>query len=156
MAETWDEEQLIVDGFERVYVELEWYDGPREGIADVNGVPHYFQSHDYDHLDDADEYRVWPASEDALALEREQWSIFARWDERHKAGAVGPDSHPGHGGIDVRYDELTALLVQHRQAPGEVRQLLAQWRFVSGARYRIDGVDYRVKWSPVGEAAVDH
>lgn len=56
MAEAWDEEQLIADGFERVYVELEWYDGPRAGLADVNGKPHYFRGLDYDHADEADEY----------------------------------------------------------------------------------------------------
>jgi hypothetical protein len=32
------------DGFERVHVELDWYDGPRGGLADVDGLPHYFQS----------------------------------------------------------------------------------------------------------------
>ncbi len=150
MAESGDEEQLIAAGFERVHVELEWYDGPREGIADVGGLPHYFQSHDYSHLGDADEYRVWPASEEALALEREQWAIFVSWDERRKAGAVGPDSHPDHGGIDVRYDELTALLTQHRQVPDSARRLLAQWRSVNGARHRTGGVGYRVRWNPVG------
>ncbi|WP_405594401.1 hypothetical protein OG741_01840 [Streptomyces sp. NBC_01410] len=40
MAQIWDEQQLIADGFERVYVELEWYDGPRAGLADVDVVPH--------------------------------------------------------------------------------------------------------------------
>ena len=29
--------------FENVYGELEWYDGPRSGIADVNGIPHRFK-----------------------------------------------------------------------------------------------------------------
>lgn len=156
MAETWDEQQLIADGFERVYVELEWYDGPREGVADVDGAAHYFQNDDYDHADEAAEYRVWPASVEALALEREQWAIYARWNERYEAGTVAPDSHPGHGGIDARYDELTALLTQHRQAPGDARRLVAQWRFVAGARYRVGGVAYWVRWSPARAAAVDH
>jgi hypothetical protein len=29
---------------ETVYVENEWYDGPRAGIGDVNGVPHRYVS----------------------------------------------------------------------------------------------------------------
>ncbi|MFI1658226.1 hypothetical protein ACH4ZU_25445 [Streptomyces sp. NPDC020472] len=85
MAETWTEEQLIADGFERVHTESEWYDGPRAGLADIDGKPHYFESHDYDHADEADEYRVWPANEAAVELEREQWAIFARWNERREA-----------------------------------------------------------------------
>ncbi|MBS2534446.1 hypothetical protein KGQ20_16870 [Catenulispora sp. NF23] len=117
MAETWDEARLIADGFERVYVELEWYDGPRAGLADVDGVPHYFEGKDYDAADEADEYNVCAASEDALALEREQWAIFARWNERFEAGMVNQDSQPGRGGTNARYDELDVLLAPHRRAP---------------------------------------
>ena len=36
---------------EKVYVELEWYDGPRKGVADIGGVPHRFCSH-FDENDD--------------------------------------------------------------------------------------------------------
>ncbi|MEU9288522.1 hypothetical protein AB0D57_28470 [Streptomyces sp. NPDC048275] len=49
---------------------------------------------DYDH---ADEYTVWPASDAAVELERERWAIFARWNERHETGTVGPETHPGQG-----------------------------------------------------------
>ena len=34
-----------MEGFgppERVYVENDWWDGPRGGIADIQGVPHRF------------------------------------------------------------------------------------------------------------------
>ncbi|MGW4894763.1 hypothetical protein ACWEQL_21215 [Kitasatospora sp. NPDC004240] len=89
MAETWDEQQLIADGFERVYVDLEWYDGPRKGLAVIDGVPHYFEGCDFDHADEADEYSVWPASEAAVEMEREQWAIFARWNERNEPRRSG-------------------------------------------------------------------
>ncbi|MEU1486953.1 hypothetical protein [Streptomyces sp. NPDC005752] len=59
MAETGVEEQLVADGFERVYAELEWYDGPRRvGLADIDGKPHYFLNDDYNHADVTDEHRV--------------------------------------------------------------------------------------------------
>lgn len=90
---------MIEDGFERVYVELEWYDGPREGVADVD---------DWDRFDDADGYSVLPVSEDALTLEREQWAIFVRVGhgdlgdvvlEASRRGAVGPpERHPAEPG----------------------------------------------------------
>lgn len=148
MAETWNEEQLIADGFERVYTELEWYDGPRVGLADINGKPHYFQNHDYDHAGEADGYQVWPAGEAVVELEREQWAIFARWNERREAGEVGPESHPDHGGIDARYDELKLLLAPHRQAPDGARRLVGELRFDAGARYRVEGLDYWFRWRP--------
>lgn len=51
----------MLDGFERVHVELDWYDGPRGGLADVGGVVHYFQA--VSHLDDSGggTFFVWPA-----------------------------------------------------------------------------------------------
>lgn len=129
MAETWDEEQLIADGFERVYVELEWYDGPRAGLADVDGKPHYFQSDSYAHTDEADEYRVWPASEDAVKWEREQWALFTRWNQRYEAETVTSESNPSRGGIDARYDKLDRLLAPHRQEPDTTRRLVGEMRF---------------------------
>lgn len=139
MAEVWDEQQLIADGFERVHVESEWYDGPRAGVADVGGEPHYFHGTD-------EEFEVWPASPDALAMEREQWAIFVRWNQRYEAGTAATDSHPGHGGIDARYDELEGLLGPHRQAPAGARRLTAEMRFDNGDRYRADGLDYWFRW----------
>lgn len=98
-----------------MYVELAWYDGPRFGLADVDGEPHYFQNDDYGHADETNEHRVRPADEVAVKLEREQWAIFARWNQRYEAGTVTTESHPGHGGIDARYDEVTLLLAPRRQ-----------------------------------------
>jgi hypothetical protein len=149
VAETWDETQLIMDGFERVHVELEWHDGPRAGLADVDGKPHYFQGDDWDHADEADAYRVWPASDMAVEWEREQWAIFARWNERYEVGAAGPETHPGQGGIDPRYDELAVLLAPFRQAPDDARWLVGELRFDAGARYRVEGLDYWFRWRPV-------
>ncbi|MFI8320687.1 hypothetical protein [Streptomyces sp. NPDC085529] len=149
MADIWEEEQLIADGFERVYAELEWYDGLRAGLADIDGKPHYFQNDDYLNVGEADEYRVWPASEAAVELECEQWAIFARWNDRREAGEVGPESHPDGGGVDARYDELKLLLAPHRLAPENAsRRLVAELRFVAGARYRADGLGYWLRWRP--------
>ncbi|MFF0765059.1 hypothetical protein ACFYWH_34350 [Streptomyces sp. NPDC003737] len=149
MAEVWGERQLITDGFERVYVELEWYDGPRKGLAVIDGVPHYFEGRDYDHADEADEYDVWSASEAAVAMEREQWAIFANWNERREAGAMDLGSHPGSGGVDARYDELDVLLAPYRQAPDGAQRLAGEMRFDAGAGYRVDGVGYWFRWRPV-------
>ncbi|MFD0555220.1 hypothetical protein ACFQ0X_43130 [Streptomyces rectiviolaceus] len=88
MAEIWGEEQLIADGFERVHAESEWYGEPWAGLADIDGKPHYFEMHVYDHSHEVDEYQVWPASEAVAELEREQWAIYARWYERREAGRL--------------------------------------------------------------------
>ncbi|ANZ42762.1 hypothetical protein BBK82_15310 [Lentzea guizhouensis] len=133
-------------GFEHVYVELERYDGPVAGLADVEGVPHYF-SRDHD-LSTDDHYFVWPADAAAVALEREQWRIFVAWKDRG-----GQKPHPGQGGVDARYDELQALLEPERAVPDGARRLVAEWSFADDLdeRWAPDGADYLVRWrEPVG------
>ena len=146
VAETWDEDRLIADGFGCVLVELDWYDGPRAGLAEVDGKVHYFVSRNYVDLVEDVEYHVWPASDDAVTMEREQWAIYVEWNRRYEAGEAGLGSHPGHGGVDARYDELTSLLTPHREAPADAQQLVAEWRFAPHARYRVDGTASWVRW----------
>jgi hypothetical protein len=139
-------------GFEHVYVESDWYDGPRGGLADVNGVPHYFEAvHSYRHPDAPDDrYHVWPADSGTVALECEQWAIFVAWNSRYEAGTATTGTHPAHGGVDARYDELTALLARHRAVPPGARQLAAEWRPIDRAtRYHADGPGYLVRWHEV-------
>ena len=143
MAETWDEAQLIADGFGRVIVELEWYDGPRVGLVDIDGQPYYFDGYGQYLGDEADEYRVWPASPAAVELEREQWAIYVDWNERQGAGA----SYLGQSGIDARYDELDALLAQYRQAPDDARRLVGDLR-CTGAGHRVEGTGFWFRWRP--------
>ncbi|HZB31179.1 MAG TPA: hypothetical protein VE465_13530 [Streptosporangiaceae bacterium] len=137
------------EGFERVHVEHEWYDGPRAGLADVGGVVHYFQAvpDSYRSEEFDDKFLVWPAGAGAFALEREQWAIFVAWNSRYEAGMASVDSHPGTGGVDPRYDELESLLAAHRVVPGDAMPLVAEWRPVDRQeRYHVAGPDYLVKW----------
>ncbi len=147
-------------------VESDWYDGPRGGLADVDGVAHYFRAvHYYWHPDAPDdEYFVWPASDEAVAWEREQWLIFVEWNVRYEAGEATMDTHPGTGGVSARYDELEQHLAGHRATPGNPRRLIAQWHWPDRAtRYAADGPDYVVRWHPgrtrqpnwPGDGAVD-
>ncbi|MFE9107078.1 hypothetical protein ACGFJT_39665 [Actinomadura geliboluensis] len=147
MAEIWDEAQLIADGFERAHVELDWYDGPRVGVADIDGRPHYFKGHHYERYHEDDEYEVWPASTEALEWEREQSAIFVKWSERYRAGEVGPETHPGHGG-NARHNELDALLAPHRQAPDNARRMKREMRFVARDPDEVESVNYWFRWRP--------
>ena len=53
---------------ETVYVENDWYDGPRAGVSDINGVPHRFKSL-FDEKEDEylATFLVWPIDEAALS-----------------------------------------------------------------------------------------
>jgi hypothetical protein len=134
MREPPKERLLVGQGFERVYAELDWYDGPRHGVAQIDGVAHYFRAvQDYNRVGFPDnEYLVWPLGESVLALEREQWAIFVDWAKTAREGTADADTHPGLGGVNRRYDELTTLLASHREVPADARRLTATWRGASG------------------------
>ncbi|GAA2093185.1 hypothetical protein GCM10009759_19450 [Kitasatospora saccharophila] len=134
MNGTWDEARLVADGFERVLVELEWYDGPRAGVVGVGGAPHYFDGFGQYTGDGAGGYRVWPVAAEAAAWEREQWAIQARWGAR-----------PGPDGVDPRYDELTALLAEHRREPEDARLLVGELRN-TGAGNDAEGTGHWFRW----------
>ncbi len=142
------EETPSSTGFERVHVEFEWYDGPRGGIADIDGVPHYFWA--LPGRGGGAEHRVWPLSTDVLAMEREQWAIFIAWHDRFEAGTNPEEDHPVQGGVDARYDALEELLVPHRAVPKNARVMRVEWRG-NGApkRYRLEGPAYEGRWRPL-------
>src|SRR5258708_30762489 len=80
---------------DRVYTVNDYYDGPRLGIADVDGVPHISEAELDDSWDEyGDTYFVSPVDESLLALVLEDWEIWLRWDSAFKRGAVSVESHP--------------------------------------------------------------
>jgi hypothetical protein len=135
---------------EHVYVENEWYDGPRAGVADVNGLPHRFTSQ-WDEVEEEylGTFLVWPVAHEELALEQEQWAIFVRWNEQYEAGAVGSDSHPGHVGTNTRWDEIEAELEAKRKSiPPTARRAKAQVVPVAREpRYALSGPRYQLSWA---------
>lgn len=147
-------EDLRRAGFEHVHVELDWYDGPRGGIANVQGAAHYFKAvNAYNkHGGSDDDYLVWPAEAEIVAWEREQWAIFVAWWDRSRAGSASVADHPHGGGVDARYDELEILLAPYRVVPDDARRLTAEWQSPHDHRgYDRDGPGYLVRWEePAG------
>jgi hypothetical protein len=96
---------------ERVREIWDFYDGPRRGIAEFNGIPHYFECV-FD--ESADEYsslfRLFPVSEEFLQYAARNWAIWKSWEARFHRGLVSAESHPGHGKLDAEYDRLRAWL----------------------------------------------
>ncbi|MGW7127906.1 hypothetical protein ACWGIA_06055 [Streptomyces bobili] len=91
-----------------------------------------------------------------MELEREQWAIFARWNERRVAGEVGAESHPDTGGIDARYDELEQLRAPHRQAPTARVGLWASYGSLPTLATGLRDSTTRIGDVRAGEVAVDH
>jgi len=87
---------------EKVYVENDWYDGPRSGVADFDGVPHRFVAQ-FDELSGyLDTFTLFPICPAELALEIEQSNIFLDWNRRYKSGELAAETHPGYGEYSQR------------------------------------------------------
>jgi hypothetical protein len=81
-------------GFEEVFTVTDYYDGPRKGVANYHGQPHFYdcifaeQGQDYSNL-----YRLTPVSQELFLLALEDWAIWKRW-ERAFHGEVDHTAHP--------------------------------------------------------------
>ena len=133
---------------EKVYVENDWYDCPRNGIADFNGTPHRFIAHFEDLKGYSDTFSIFSISDEVLKLEIEQWNIFVDWNNKYEAGEVEINSHPGHGGINKRWDELEKVLSSKREAiPESALKVTAVFEDNNQKnRYEATGPDYGVTW----------
>jgi hypothetical protein len=108
--------------WDRVHTVNGYYDGPRLGIADVDGVPHIYEA-EFDHSSDeySGTYFVSPVDESLLALVLEDWQIWLRWDSAFKRGEVSVDSHPALPEDRERHENLRIaigdrLMVDRAQA----------------------------------------
>ena len=146
---------------EKVHIEIEWYDGPRRGIADFNGAPHRFisQFREYEEgfkVDqDRDVFDVYPISQNEFKLEQEQWKIFVEWNSKFEAGELSIDSHPAKGNINSRWDEIETLLVSSRDViPPNALEAYAVFTYIENRlRYSVMGPSYGVSWELLCEAA---
>lgn len=134
---------------EQVYVENEWYDGPRAGVASIFGEPHRFVSQ-FDEADDEylGTFLVWPIGQAELSLEQEQWRIFVNWNEEYEAGRVGTETHPGHPGTSKRWDEINSILKPSREfIPSNAKRARVQMvPLERNQRYAPSGPSYRLSW----------
>ena len=108
---------------ETVHTVADYTDGPRSGIADYCGRPHYFRCEwDAAANDYVRTYRLAEIDAETFAIALEQWQIWRRWELAFHSGQASADSHPGRGGRDARYDELERILQSRLGAlPARVR-----------------------------------
>ncbi len=103
--------------YERVHTVSDYYDGPREGLADYGGVPHRYKSQWDKAADDwAETFELTPVDAETFGLEIERWQIWRTWERAFHSGQAAQESHPGYGGKHARYDEL-GKLIESRMLP---------------------------------------
>ena len=80
---------------EEVHFVIDYWDGPREGVADYRGTPHYFRSVFDEKRDEwSDVFILSQLDQDTYRLLVESKQIWQRWKEAYETGATTFDSHP--------------------------------------------------------------
>jgi hypothetical protein len=97
--------------YERVHTVWDFYDGIRTGVADLNGVPHYFASlFDESEDDYSGNFKLYPVGPEFMQRAIRYSDIFQAWERKFRHGEADVKTHPGHGGIDAEYDQLRSWL----------------------------------------------
>jgi len=145
--------------FERVHTVVEYYDGPRLGVADFDGAPHVYRSLWLDAEDewDAERFELAPLAPDAFAIALEDWAIWRRFERAYHAGEVqwsGDEREWGALPEDrARQEELRPAL-ERALTIDAARQFVVRGEFRAQEPVRADarpGVMHQleVRWSPV-------
>ena len=81
--------------FEAVHAVNDYWDGPREGVANLRGQPHHYKCVFSQEDDDwTDLFVLSPIDQDTFVLEMEAWGIWCRWITAFNEGRVDQSSHP--------------------------------------------------------------
>lgn len=134
---------------ERVYTVLDYYDGPRSGIADFRGKPHfYYQPMEQSTGAGRDSFLLQPISDETFKLAMEDWAIWCRWERAFHSGRTTQDTHPALPQDRARHEELDRVLAAAlRVEPGTALRVKARF----DARRRgepglTSTVEWRVLW----------
>lgn len=92
-------------GYDRVYTVVDYYDGPRKGIADYQGKPHLYECIDY-----SDSFLLAPLDAEAFQFAMEDWAIWQRWELAYHTGKADLSTHPALPHESERHQELESIL----------------------------------------------
>ena len=125
---------------EKVYTITDWYDGARAGIANLKGIPHYYECRwDIVKGDWSEAYLLNRIDEETFKLAMEDWQIWLCWEAAFHQGTTTRETHPALPEDRERHDELAKILSE-RLVIREDRLIKAKGEF----KY---GKPTYVKWS---------
>lgn len=121
---------------DRVLTIQDYYDGPRLGIAEWNGVPHIYEA-EFDHSGDAygDTYFLSPVDPHLLELVMEDWDIWLRWQAARERNEVAAEPW-GILAVDVERSAVIKAVIGDRLKSDPLQRSRLRAMFNSGT----DGV----------------
>lgn len=135
---------------EEVHMIQDYWDQPREGVADYNGLPHYYKCIFDEEKDEwSNTYILKPLDAETLQLLEESQKIFLRWADAYRKGETTIDSHPALAEDSERLAELRNILA-YRLTIDAVEDIRADGRFVieepEGMSVMPSQAKWRVRW----------
>lgn len=98
-------------GYEQVFTVTEFYDGPRQGIANFRGQPHFYDClFDEAKGDYSNRFRLTPIPVRIFEVAMEDWAIWERWQSAYHAGKTTLEFHPALPEDRARHNEIQAVL----------------------------------------------
>jgi hypothetical protein len=101
----------LIRGYELVFTVADYYDGPRQGVANCQGQPHFYDCV-FDQKEDeySDLYRLAPIDQQTFELAVEAWAIWRKWELAYHSGKVKSESHPALRADTTKYRRISRKL----------------------------------------------
>lgn len=94
-----------------MFTVLDYYDGPRQGVANFRGTAHFFDCiWDESRENFSNRFRLTPIPHHIFALALEDWAIWERWQQGLHATETTLKSHPDLTEDRKRRDEIQEIL----------------------------------------------
>jgi hypothetical protein len=138
-------------GYEIVHTVTDYYDGPRGGIANYRGTPHFYEcvfseaKGNYSEL-----FRLSPIDSETFELALEHWEIWKKWEAAFHSGQTPQSTHPCLPAEAERHNDLEQALRGRLRIDPE-NAITARGTFeVLGEPVMPKGVmrPLQVKWEP--------
>jgi hypothetical protein len=135
--------------FEPVFTVTDYYDGPRQGIANYSGAPHYYDCVFSDEKQDyTSVYRLTPVSDEVFQLALEDWAIWKRWEQAFHTRQTSLETHPALPEDAARHREIESLAAESLKTNPST-SIIREGNFIVLKRAEVRGVlaDLLVRWS---------
>ncbi len=142
---------MIAAGYDKVYTVTDYYDGPRAGVTNFNGQPHYYECQFNESQDNwSDIFLLKSIDSATFQLALEDWDLWERWNAAREDGKVSLDTHPALPEHRERHDEISAILKSKLKAdPEKDMKAKAEFEVVEAKCKGQSIAKLQVKWSVV-------
>jgi hypothetical protein len=149
---------MTSEDFERVHTVTDWWDGPREGIADFHGEPHIYQCQ-FDEIEDdwSRTLLLTPVDEETLRLALEDWAIWTRWERAFHEGRTTQATHPALPEDRQRRQEIEVILEGRLTVdPSTAVRVAGEFRGRKNTNAYPGIRSLEVKWTVVDGGTAEH